>query len=166
MATIPVFLPSVNTPARTESLANNPGVVLRDDITRRIALGVEERGLSHRDVAQMLGVNDSTVSRWVHGQRTPSAEFIPGLCTLLGLTADALLGIEAGDGTAAPAPRRDAAAPPDEIADAGDAYALESQRAGVMGEIAKLRRDLRRIVREEVTRAVQFRSHEEGDAGH
>lgn len=51
-------------------------------------------GYTQRDLADIAGLSQSTLSRWEHEQRSPSLAHVSQLCTALGLTPNDLLGIK------------------------------------------------------------------------
>ncbi len=51
----------------------------------------EGRGLSQQELAQELGVDQSTVSLWESGKTKPRANLLPKVAKLLGCTIDELL---------------------------------------------------------------------------
>lgn len=62
-------------------------------IGQRIAAARLARRLSQEDVAASIGVHFQTVSKWERGILMPSAPQLKGLCELLGVTADYLVGL-------------------------------------------------------------------------
>ena len=70
----------------------------------------KQKGLSQQELAEAVGVSRQAVSRWETGQSAPSTEKLVALCTLYGVSLDALLGETdaATTGRAEPSP----AAPP------------------------------------------------------
>ena len=52
------------------------------------------RGLTQKELAEGLGISDKTVSRWESGVQLPEASMIPTLADILGVSIDALYGIE------------------------------------------------------------------------
>lgn len=55
------------------------------------AIVVEERGVTHAGLAEAMGVNRSTVWRWVNGKSVPSAAMVSKLADYLGIGAGELL---------------------------------------------------------------------------
>lgn len=54
--------------------------------------GARERsGLTQRDLATELGIDQSTVSLWEVGKTQPRAKLLPHLASILGCTIDELL---------------------------------------------------------------------------
>lgn len=54
----------------------------------------EGRGLSQQELAQELGVDQSTVSLWESGKTKPRANLLPRVAKILGCTVDELLADE------------------------------------------------------------------------
>lgn len=52
----------------------------------------EKVGISQRELARQLGVHHSNVSFWERSGNMPTAEVLPALAKVLGLTVDELLG--------------------------------------------------------------------------
>lgn len=71
----------------------------RKELAARLDKRISDLGFDNVDAEPAIGVDNSTVSRWRKGQRTPSVEHIPALCRWLGLTADELLGMKPIDRT-------------------------------------------------------------------
>ena len=49
------------------------------------------KGLTQRELAELLNVSDKAVSRWERGDAAPDLSVIPALAELFGVTADELL---------------------------------------------------------------------------
>lgn len=66
----------------------------------------KEKGLSQQELAEAVGVSRQAVSRWETGQSAPSTENLVALCTIYGVSLDALLGEPnaAANGRAEPPP--------------------------------------------------------------
>lgn len=54
----------------------------------------EELALTQADIANILGVDRSTVAKWETGQSLPRAELLPKLAQILKCTVDELLGVK------------------------------------------------------------------------
>ena len=55
----------------------------------------EAKGLTQRYLANQLGIDSSTVAKWVIGENIPRADKLPRLAQLLGCTIDELFEKEA-----------------------------------------------------------------------
>ena len=54
----------------------------------------KERKLTQTELAQKLGVHNVSICRWENGVSEPSLAEVKHICEVLGVTSDALLGIE------------------------------------------------------------------------
>lgn len=75
----------------------------RAALGRRLRAAREDAGLSQQDVANKLGVYQSTVAFMENGRRDVSALELAQLARLFGMTTDALLGITAPSSQPIPA---------------------------------------------------------------
>lgn len=66
---------------------------LKTQIGRRLAAARALRSLRQIDMAEALGVNKFTVSKWERGLQLPDADTIYRICKLLDISADFLLGL-------------------------------------------------------------------------
>lgn len=48
-------------------------------------------GVSQKELAERLQVYQKDISRWEHGERTPSVEVFAKICKVLGASADEIL---------------------------------------------------------------------------
>ncbi len=53
----------------------------------------KKKDLTQKQVADMLGVAESCYAHWEQGRTEPKIDYIIELCSLLGVTADYLLGL-------------------------------------------------------------------------
>lgn len=63
----------------------------------RIKKLIEESGITQRDLAQDIGVTESTISKYLSGERTPNGDILLNLATALNTTSDYLLGLSDTD---------------------------------------------------------------------
>lgn len=56
---------------------------------------MEERGMTQKEFSERSGIAESTVSDWKRKQLNPGVDKLPMICRTLGVTSDALLGIDA-----------------------------------------------------------------------
>ena len=52
---------------------------------------LEERGMQQRELADMLGVTEVTISRWIHGARQPSAFALQRISRIFGATMESMM---------------------------------------------------------------------------
>ncbi len=62
--------------------------VMQEGLHERLAIAVENR--SYRQIGDLTGTHPETVRRYMQGQ-APSAEFLAGVCTSMGISAEWLL---------------------------------------------------------------------------
>lgn len=55
---------------------------------------IEKRGLTQRIVAERINTTETTISRYVSGDRTPNIETAVELAAVLGVSMDTLVGVE------------------------------------------------------------------------
>ena len=69
---------------------------MASELSERIAALRKERGLTQEQLGNLVGVSSQAVSKWEKGG-TPDVELLPVLSRQLGVTIDALFGMEAGE---------------------------------------------------------------------
>ncbi len=69
---------------------------MANELSERIAALRKERGLTQEQLGNMVGVSAQAVSKWEKGG-TPDVELLPILSRQLGVTIDALFGMEGGE---------------------------------------------------------------------
>lgn len=74
-------MPATNTP-------------LAADVGARFKAAREAAGLSQAALAEILEVREGDLYRWEHGKNLPQAHRLPAIAAALGVTLDALFGIE------------------------------------------------------------------------
>ena len=65
----------------------------KDVFTDRLKQSINERGLTQRMLATLIGTTEQSVSRWANGNRTPNADMLYRMCKALDVSADYLLGL-------------------------------------------------------------------------
>ncbi len=58
---------------------------------------IEKIGVTQRDLAQDIGVTESTLSKYLKGERTPNRDVLLNIATALNTTSDYLLGLSDTD---------------------------------------------------------------------
>ncbi|MDE6141510.1 MAG: helix-turn-helix domain-containing protein [Bacilli bacterium] len=64
------------------------------EIGKRIENVLEKSGVSQRDLANRIGIDESIVSRIIKGERTPKSDVLANIATALHTSSDYLLGID------------------------------------------------------------------------
>lgn len=67
---------------------------MKSDLSIKIAELIKERNITQKELAQMIGVTEASMSRYVSGDRVPKSEIIANMATALKTTVDYLLGTE------------------------------------------------------------------------
>lgn len=57
----------------------------------RLGQALYNKGMSQKELAEIIGVNRATVSCWCSNGNWMSAKFLPGICKALNVSADWLL---------------------------------------------------------------------------
>lgn len=61
-------------------------------IGKRILNLLEQKNITQRDFAKMLGITEVSVSRYINGKHTPHSDILSKMAETLGTTTDYLLG--------------------------------------------------------------------------
>lgn len=69
-------------------------IMLIEEIQARLRDAIKNSGLSQKEVAQWIGVNPSTVSKYVRMEKSPSLDTFATLCRVLGISSDRILGLD------------------------------------------------------------------------
>ena len=70
------------------------GMVKIEDIQRRLREEIRASGISQKEIAQRLGINPSTVSKYLRLDKYPSIDTFANLCEILDVSADEILGLK------------------------------------------------------------------------
>lgn len=65
-----------------------------DLMAKRLRMARASLGLKQAEVAERAGISQSVLSLYEHGRRDPLATTIKRLCSLYGVSADWVMGIE------------------------------------------------------------------------
>ena len=65
-----------------------------EEIQKRLREAVEYSGLSQKEIAEKIGVNPSTVSKYMRLDKYPSLDTFANLCLILDVSADEILGLK------------------------------------------------------------------------
>lgn len=71
---------------------------MKYEIGSRIRKYREEKGISQKELAQMLGIKNSRVSNWEQGLNRPDADILADICRVLQVSPSELLGVQLVDG--------------------------------------------------------------------
>lgn len=67
---------------------------MKTDLSAKISKLLKERNMTQKELAQMIGVTEASMSRYIKGDRIPKSEIIANMATALKTTVDYLLGTE------------------------------------------------------------------------
>lgn len=68
-----------------------------NELGKRIAVLLQHRDIQQKQLAEMLGITEATMSRYISGEREPKPAMLANIATALHTTSDYLLGIERDD---------------------------------------------------------------------
>ena len=60
----------------------------------RISELLDKRGMKQKELADLIGVTEATISRYIANERMPKSQILSNMATALKTTSDYLLGIE------------------------------------------------------------------------
>lgn len=64
------------------------------EIQERLREEIKWSGISQKQLAKCLGINASTVSKYMRLDKFPSLETFANICEILGISADEVLGLK------------------------------------------------------------------------
>ncbi len=64
------------------------------EIQKRLREEIKRSGLSQKEIAEKLGINASTVSKYMRLDKFPSIDTFANLCMILDVSADEILGLK------------------------------------------------------------------------
>lgn len=70
---------------------------MKYEIGSRIRKYREKKGISQKELAQMLGIKNNRVSNWEQGLNRPDADILTKLCYVLDVSPSELLGVQLTD---------------------------------------------------------------------
>lgn len=65
-----------------------------DEIQKRLREAIAQSGISQKDLADKLGINPSTVSKYMRLDKYPSLDTFANICEVLDVSADEILGLK------------------------------------------------------------------------
>ena len=72
---------------------NSPMIEIKE-ILERLREEIKWSGISQKQLAERLGINASTVSKYMRLDKYPSLETFANICEILGISADEVLGLK------------------------------------------------------------------------
>ena len=71
-----------------------PPMITNQDIQKKLREEIKLSHLSQKEIAEKLGVNPSTISRYMRCNKFPSLETFANLCAVLDVSSDDILGLK------------------------------------------------------------------------
>ena len=68
-------------------------MILLKDIQKRLREEIRASSLSQKEIAQRLGINPYTVSKYLRQDKFPAIDTFANLCEILDVSADDILGL-------------------------------------------------------------------------
>lgn len=65
-----------------------------EEIQKRLREAIEYSYLSQKEIAERLGINPSTISKYMRLDKYPSLDTFANLCEILDVSADEILGLK------------------------------------------------------------------------
>lgn len=69
-------------------------MITNQDIQKKLREEIKLSHLSQKEIAEKLGVNPSTISRYMRCDKFPSLETFANLCAVLDVSSDDILGLK------------------------------------------------------------------------
>ena len=76
------------------TLCYKENMITLEEIQERLRAAIKESGISHKELAAKLGVNPSTVSKYLHQNKFPALDTFANLCLILDISSDEILGLK------------------------------------------------------------------------
>ncbi|MBR6736774.1 MAG: helix-turn-helix transcriptional regulator [Clostridia bacterium] len=64
------------------------------DIQKRLREEIKNSGLTQKEIAKRVGINPSTVSKYLKQDKYPAIDTFANICEVLGISADEVLGLK------------------------------------------------------------------------
>ena len=65
-----------------------------DEIQKRLREAIEYGSITQKELAEKLGINPSTVSKYMRLDKYPSLDTFANICEVLDISADEILGLK------------------------------------------------------------------------
>ena len=70
------------------------GMIELKEIQKRLREEIKNSSFSQKEIAEKLGINPSTVSKYIRLDKYPSLDTFANLCEILDVSADEILGLK------------------------------------------------------------------------
>ena len=64
------------------------------DFAQRLCKTLKEKGITRKQFAVDIGITDSTLTRYLRGDRTPNIYIVYQMCKILNVSCDWLIGLD------------------------------------------------------------------------
>lgn len=64
------------------------------DIQKRLREEIKNCGLTQKEIAERVGVNPSTISKYLKQDKFPAIDTFANICEVIGASADEILGLK------------------------------------------------------------------------
>lgn len=65
-----------------------------EDVQKRLREAIEYSNISQKELAQKVGINPSTISKYMRLDKFPSLDTFANICEVLDVSADDILGLK------------------------------------------------------------------------
>ncbi|MDE5911244.1 MAG: helix-turn-helix domain-containing protein [Clostridia bacterium] len=69
-------------------------MITLNQIQTNLAMAIKYSGMTHLQIAKLVGVSKSCISHYIKGDRMPTLDVFANLCKILDESADYILGLE------------------------------------------------------------------------
>lgn len=76
------------------TMCYNLSMINLSDIQKRLREEIKSSNLTQKEIAERLGINPSTVSKYVRLDKFPALDTFANLCQILDVSADDILGLK------------------------------------------------------------------------
>ena len=70
------------------------GMIKIEEIQKRLREAIQYGNISQKELAEKLGINPSTVSKYMRLDKFPSLDTFANICEILDISADEILGLK------------------------------------------------------------------------
>lgn len=80
--------------SKKSTLCYNSRMIYLSEIQKRLRDEIKSSTLSQKEIAERLGINPSTVSKYLRLDKFPALDTFANLCEILDVSADDILGLK------------------------------------------------------------------------
>ena len=79
---------------KIDEMCYDNAMIRADEIQERLREALKYSHISQKELAKKLGIDPSTVSKYVRGKAMPSLDVFTNLCEILDVSSDEILGLK------------------------------------------------------------------------